>query len=80
MSLRCPVFQELIDFEDGRLDREKARLIERHLATGCPGALRIFLGINGCGPRREATPALLPPVGQGIAQFCCSKGRLPSSA
>ena len=36
MSLQCPVFQELIDFEDGRLDREKARLIERHLATGCP--------------------------------------------
>ena len=36
MPLRCPIFQELIDFQDGRLDREKATLVERHLATGCP--------------------------------------------
>jgi len=36
VPLRCPVFQELIDFQDGRLDREKAGLIERHLAAGCP--------------------------------------------
>src|SRR5215469_1690953 len=36
VPLRCPVFQELIDFQDGRLDREKARLVERHLSTGCP--------------------------------------------
>jgi hypothetical protein len=36
VPLRCPIFQELIDFQDGRLDREKARLVERHLATGCP--------------------------------------------
>jgi hypothetical protein len=33
--LRCPFFQELIDFKDGRLDLEAASRVERHLASGC---------------------------------------------
>jgi hypothetical protein len=33
--LRCPFFQELIDFKDGRLDLEGAGRVERHLASGC---------------------------------------------
>lgn len=33
--MRCPLFQELLDFQDGRLERDEAVRIERHLASGC---------------------------------------------
>jgi hypothetical protein len=35
VPLQCPVFQELIDFEDGRLEPEAAGQVKRHLASGC---------------------------------------------
>ena len=33
--MRCPVFQDLIDFQDGRLEPVLAGRVEQHLASGC---------------------------------------------
>ncbi|HEU4387530.1 MAG TPA: hypothetical protein VFV34_07015 [Blastocatellia bacterium] len=34
--MSCPEFLELIDFLDGRLDKDAALRVGQHLATGCP--------------------------------------------